>query len=256
LIPLAETYEDRFDIVLDKPIEFAGNIMLTADWHIPLYDPSYVNNMLRTAKREDIKTLCIGGDFFNFDALSQYEPKQEDAGLEGELEEGIAVMRVLLETFDQVFYLWGNHDARMHKALGFAIRFREAMKLVFGGVGSDALDKITFTNLDHMWIHGHGEDPWYVCHPRTYSRAPLSGATKLAAKTNSHVACAHSHHCAVGYAVNGKHMVAELGGLFDYHKTAYLQRSTTFPTWQQGYGWLKDGTFNLTSPGWSTAVAT
>jgi hypothetical protein len=244
--------EERFNIQLDKPLEHNGNIMLTADWHIPLYDPAYVNRMLKTARAESLDTLCIAGDFFNFDALSQYDPKQEDAGLERELREGVAVMRVLLETFDTIYYLWGNHDARMHRALGYALQFKLAMKMVFGSLGTEAMDRIVFTNLDHMWVEGHGEYPWYVCHPKSYARTPLNGARQLAVKHNANVACAHSHHCAVGYAVDGHRVVAELGGLFDRSKTAYLQRSTSFPNWQQGYGWLKNGQLYMSSPGWNT----
>lgn len=246
--------EERFNITLDKPLEHTGDIMLTADWHIPLYDPAYVNQMLATARRESLGTLCIAGDFFNFDALSQYDPKQSEAGLERELNEGVAVMRVLLETFDTIYFLWGNHDARMHRALGFAIQFREAMRVMFGSLGEEAVDRIVFTNLDHMWIEGHGAYPWYVCHPKSYSRVPLAGSRALSAKVDANVACAHSHHCAVGYGVDGKRLAVELGGLFNKDKTAYLQRSTSFPNWQQGYGWLKDGTFNLTSPGFRTSV--
>jgi hypothetical protein len=120
------------------------------------------------------------------------------------------------------------------------------MKLVFGNLGVDALEKITFTNLDHLWI---GTD-WYICHPGNYTRVPLSTARTLATKYNANVITAHSHHAAVGYAIDGEKVVAEIGGLFDRHRTGYLQRSTTFPTWAQGYGFLDNGFLNVRSPGW------
>lgn len=245
------SWEDRFKIVLDTPLTHVGDIMITADWHIPLFDPAYVNEMIRTARAESLGTLCIAGDFFNFDALSAYSPKQDSAGLENELEEAVAVMRVLLETFDNIYFLWGNHDARMHTALGFKLQFSTAMKQCFGILGDELLERITFTNLDHMWIEdGLGGTPWYVCHPQNYTRTALSSAVRLASKVNANVITAHSHHCAVGYGIDGEKVVAEAGGLFDRTKTAYLQRSTTFPTWVQGYAWLKNGKLNVTSPGW------
>jgi len=256
LIPLMEAEdEERFRIELDTPIVHSGDIMLTADWHVPLYDPQYVNEMIETARTENLRTLCIAGDFFNFDSLSQYEPKQHDAGLERELNEGIAVMRVLFETFDTIYYLWGNHDARMHRALGFAIQFREAMKTVFGVLGEELLTKMIFTNLDHMWIEGDGNTDWYICHPKNYTAVPLNNARRLASKHNANIITAHSHHCAVGYGPDGEKVVAEIGGLFDRTKTAYLQRTTTFPTWQQGYAYLKDGTLKVLSPGWELSAA-
>ncbi|HEY6022229.1 MAG TPA: metallophosphoesterase [Candidatus Paceibacterota bacterium] len=241
--------EDRLRITLDKPLVHNGSLAVTADWHIPMYDPAYANKFLQEAKDRGHSDLLIAGDFFNFDALSAYDPKQEDAGLEKELVEAMSVMRILLETFDNIYYLWGNHDDRMHRALGFKIQFKEAMKMVFGAVGAEALTRIQFTNLDHMWVIDN-EEKYYVCHPKNYTQTPLATARKLASKYNANVITAHSHHCAVGYGVDGEKVCAEVGGLFDKTKTAYLQRSTTFPTWQQGYCFIEDGRLVVSSPGW------
>lgn len=248
--------ESRFHFNIDEPIVLQdADVMVTADWHIPLYDPGYVNIMIQAAQDLGIDTLIIAGDFFNFDALSRFEPKQDEAGLARELNEGLAVMSVLLETFKKIYYIWGNHDARMHRALGFAIQFREAMKMVFGALGTELLDRIEFTNLDHMWVEftDTGER-WYICHPASYSRVPLSNPRQLAAKYDANIICAHSHHAAIGHAVNGKHTVVEAGGLFDKDKTAYLQRTTTYPTWQQGFGAFLGGRFLLSTPQWGTSL--
>lgn len=251
LVPL--DLADRFAFNLDKPITVSTGdspVAITADWHIPLYDPGYVNHFIEEAQKAEAKTLVIGGDFFNFDALSQYWPKQQEAGLEMELAEGQAVMRVLLETFDKIIYVWGNHDARLHKALGFAIQFKEAMRLVFGSLGTEALDRVQFTNLDHVWVKQNDGREWYVCHPQSYNRLPLSTARAMAAKLNTNIITAHAHHCAIGYALNGTDIVCEIGGLFDRHKTSYLQRTTTHPTWVQGFAILKEGEpIYLDSPG-------
>lgn len=241
----------RMKLELDRPIVLDPNAdyAITADWHIPLYDPVYANAFIEEARDLGITQLIIAGDFFNFDALSVYEPKQVEAGVELELAEAQMVMRVLLETFEGIHFLWGNHDARLHKALGYTLQFREAMKLVFGDLGAEALQRITFSNLDHLWIG----DSWYICHPGNYTRTPLSTARTLATKYNASVITAHSHHCAVGYAIDGERVVAEIGGLFDRHKTAYLQRSTTFPTWAQGYCFLIGGRLIVRSPGWEVS---
>jgi hypothetical protein len=253
LLPEGEDFFTRMKIEIDAPLRHTGNLAITADWHIPLYDAEYANRFIRTAQERGHKDLLIAGDFFNFDALSAYDPKQHEAGLEKELDEALKVMRVLLDTFDNIYYLWGNHDVRLHRALGFALQFQTAMKLVFGNLGEDALERIRFTNLDHMWVDVEGEqDSWYVCHPANYSRIPLSTARVLASKFNANVITAHSHHCAVGYATDGNRVVAEIGGLFDRSKTAYLQRSTTFPTWQTGYAFLEEGKLIVDSPGWET----
>lgn len=252
LLTTDPTVAERLKLEIDKPLvlPLGRDYAITADWHIPLYDAQYVNTFIEDARGRGVKDLIVAGDYFNFDALSQYSPKQDGAGLENELDEALVVMRALLETFDRVYYVWGNHDARLHKALGFTIAFKEAMKMVFGSLGVDALKKITFTNLDHIWIGEEGEDRWYVCHPGNYTRIPLSTARTLATKYNASTITAHSHHCAVGYGIDGNKVVAEIGGLFDRHKTGYLQRSTTFPTWAQGYAFLSGGKLIVRSPGW------
>lgn len=246
---LPEDHPTRYEFDLDTPIVVEGDAMVTADWHIPLYDPKVVNTMIDKARDEGLTNLIIGGDFWNFDALSQYDPKQSDAGLEREWHEGIAVMRVLLETFENIYYVWGNHDARLHKALGYKMRFADAMRMVFGLLGDEALDRFTFTNLDHVILASGGER-FYICHPANYTSVPLNSARKIANKVNMNVITAHSHHAAVGLAEDGQKIVIEAGGLFDRTKTAYLKRSTTFPTWAQGYVWIKDGVPHVYSPRW------
>lgn len=239
----------RYAFDIDQPIVVEGNAMITGDWHVPIYDPGLVNKMIDKARELELTTLIIGGDFFNFDSLSQYDPKQDDAGLDREWNEGIAVMRVLLETFDRIIYIWGNHDARMHKSLGFKVRFADAMRMMFGPLGDEALDRIEFSNLDHC-ILVSGERQYYLCHPANYTSIPLSSARKIANKVNMNVFVFHSHHCAIGFAEDGEKIVVEGGGLFDKDKTAYLKRSTTFPTWAQGYSWVIDGVPSVYSPKW------
>lgn len=243
---------ERFLVEVDKPLSITGNVGITADFHIPLYDAEYVNSMIETFREQELETLIIAGDFLNMDSLSRFEDKQDNAGLERELQEAINVMGVLQESFTRIIYIWGNHDARIHKALGMKMQFKSAMRLIFDSLGKDVLTKIEFTNLDHVW-HENEEtgEMWYICHPANYTRVPLTTARVLAAKHGANVVTAHSHHCAVGYATNGVHVVAEIGGLFDRHKTGYLQRTTTFPTWTQGYAYLKNGKLRVHSPGWS-----
>lgn len=249
--------DDYPPITVDRPIVIRdADAIITADWHVPLYDPEYVNAMIERARHLDVRTLVIAGDFFNFDALSAYDPKQDEAGLEGEIEAAQSVMSVLGETFDRIVFVWGNHDARLHRALGYKMQFKTAMNLVFGELGRDLLAKIEFTNLDHVWFEFSEAPPdrrrWYICHPQSYSRIPLSTARQLTAKMNANVITAHAHHCAVGYGTDGRKIAAEIGGFFDRTKTQYLQRSTTFPNWQQGYGYLLGGRFFLTTPDWGT----
>lgn len=239
---------DRFNpslmagIKLDPPCDHIGEAMITADYHLPLFSAKVGNQVLDVARERGIKALVAAGDMFNMDALSRFEPKQESADLWTEIEVGIEVAATLLKTFDVIYLLKGNHDYRMTKALGFKLKFDAAMRMVFGALGEESLKKIRFTNLDHMWCRPWPDAPselsYYVCHPQAYTQVPLSKTRILADKINANVITAHSHHFAQGFARDGKKICAEAGGLFDASKTEYLQTTTTYPNWQNGFFYL------------------
>lgn len=246
---------EAFQFTIDEPIVLRDeDAMVTADWHSPLINPSLFNEMMDKAVEQNIKTLIIAGDLFNMDSLSAYDPKQAEAGLEREVDVTKTFIRTACEWFDKVVIIWGNHDARLHRALGYKAQFASAMRWLFGDLGPDIDSKIHLSNLDHLWVEFTDvpapRQKWYICHPQSYSRIPLSTPRTLAAKYNANVICAHAHHAAVGFATDGLKVCAEIGGLFNQHVTAYLQRSTSFPTWTPGYGWFKDGQFYLTTPAW------
>lgn len=242
--------------VIENPLEIVGDCVITADWHVPVYDVDFVNTMYETAQRHGIKTLVIGGDFFNFDSISRFDIK-DVTRLDVEWLEGVNAMDTALSVFDRVVLIKGNHDERLTRALGFKMSFDQAMKLVFAGMDDDKLERLTITGLDHCWVRPYADAPdterFYVCHPTTYSRIPLSTPRALIPKFESHVIAAHAHHCAVGYGMDGHHIAAEAGGLFDRGKVSYLLSSNTFPTWAQGFSYVLDGQFYVTSPGWSVA---
>lgn len=245
LRPLPATAKS--DDFLDKPIRHYGPLAVSADWHIPLVDYVYANRFLEHCRSEEIRTLAIAGDFFNHDALSSFDYKQASANLRTELREAQHTMATLVDQFDRILFIWGNHDARFHKALQYQISFAAAMRMCFGELGEDALSKIEFSNLDHFWVN----DDTYICHPKNYTQSPLSTARKLAAKVQANVITAHSHHAAMGFDVSGKHVCVEAGGFFDISRTAYLQRSTTYPTWAQGYSLIDaSGRISMFTPRW------
>ncbi len=244
---LSDGQFESYREVLPSPLRISGDWALTADWHVPLVNTTYVNSLISESRKRGINRLVIAGDFLNFDSLSKYDPKQNDAGLETEIHFAHTIMRTLMETFDDIVYLWGNHDIRMGRALGFKMSFSNTMRMVFGALGDEFLDKIQFSDLDHLWL-----DDIYVCHPSAYSRVPLSNPIKINAYTHSPVLCAHSHHSAVGFAPDGYNMVGELGGLFDAGRTRYLQGSSSFPRWVNGWAFYVKGHYEHRSPKFST----
>lgn len=248
------------DVMLEKPLRIdvrkAGAGAVTADWHHPLADYDLINSFLDHAVDVGATNwLLVAGDWFNIDALSAFDSKDEkNANLEQEFYGSNVTMERVLSVFDKVYLSWGNHDARVHKSLGYKVSFARAMRMMFADLDNDLLERVQLSNLDHVYIDTPN-GPYYVCHPKSYNQAPLSTARKLAGLNLCHVITGHSHHTAIGHDPSGHFVCAEIGGFFDKEKTQYLQRTTTYPKWQNGYGIIDtDGFLNLEGQGWSNRI--
>lgn len=250
----------KLDIALEKPIRLdvrkVGPGAITSDWHHPVTDYGLVNTFIDHAR--DIGAtnwLAVAGDWFNVDALSAFDYKQDSAGLTKEIYGSAQTITRLLETFDRIYISWGNHDARVHKALGYKVPFTVAMRMMFADLDPALFDdRIVLSNLDHLTIDGP-RGPLMVAHPKAYSSVPLTNARRLASKHLMHVFTGHSHHTAIGHDVSGQFTVGEIGGFFDARKVEYLQRTTPFPNWQNGYGFMdRDGFPFIEGQGWSSRI--
>lgn len=250
----------KLDIALEQPIKIdvrkMGPGAITADWHHPVTNYGLVNTFIDHAR--DIGAtnwLVVAGDWFNVDALSSFDFKQDDADLTKEIYGSDQTMIRLLETFDKVYLSWGNHDARVHKALGYKVPFTTAMRFMFSDLDPRLFeDRIVLSNLDNVIIDGP-RGPLLVAHPKMYSSVPLTQARRLASKHLMHVFTGHSHHTAIGHDVSGEFTAGEIGGFFDKDKVAYLQRTTAFPNWQNGYGFMDaQGYPFIEGQGWSSRI--
>lgn len=232
-----ELLED-FAATLDRPLEHDtakhGGIVVTADWHIPLTDYALVNQLFDHAESIGAKNLLVAGDWWNMDALSVYDNKHDAAGFPIELRYGTAAMEKAAGLFERVYFTWGNHDNRFSKLLQYELDFKQSMELLFGSVAPALMSKIVFSNLDYMVIHTPAGD-YRVSHPKSYSSIPLANPRRQASKYLMHALSGHTHHFAFGYDVSGHYIAAELGGLHRKDATKYLQRTTNYPVWNQGY---------------------
>lgn len=247
-VPVNKEHIERF-----KPLTRHGDAMVICDLHIPLHDPKFINVMINCAQANGIKQLIIGGDYFHMDQFGSYLPYQPEANLEIEREDGNIIMKTLLKTFDEVDFIWGNHDFRLTKKLGYTKSFEDCMKWMLSELTEDELAKIRFSDLDYMHYYSIVDNKgpyglYKICHPRNFSSVPLTVARRLADKFGCSIITAHSHHFAMGVAYNGKDIVIEGGGFYDKHRTEYIQRTTKSHEWVQGFTFFKDGIPTLVSP--------
>ena len=237
--------ESRFDFGLDKPMHLKGNWAVTADWHVPLYDAKLVNQFLEDS--QGYSNLLIAGDFLNGDSLSQYYPKQKSAGLEKETMEARSLLSILCANFRRIVLTRGNHDYRFVKSAEYRTSFVDTMQALFLGIERHGC-RLEFSNLDHCYLTSNRQK-YYIAHPTTYSRNPLNNPNAIAEIQQCHTLTAHTHHCAMGWDTSGKFIIGELGGFFAIPQTEYLQGTTSFPAWCNGYWHIKDGKPVMTSFG-------
>ena len=231
------TDKSRFEFGLDKPLELKGDWAVTADWHVPLYDAELVNMFLDEAT--SYSNLLIAGDFLNGDSLSQYYPKQKSAGIEKEVSEARDLMEILCQNFKNIVFLKGNHDYRYTKTAEYRESFEESMTQVFDGMPRHG-SRLKFSNLDHCYLTSN-KQRYFIAHPTTYSKNPLNNPLAISDTKQCHVLTAHTHHCAMGWGASGEHIVGELGGFFNIEQTEYLQGTTAYPNWCNGYWFINSG---------------
>jgi hypothetical protein len=115
--------------------------------------------------------------------------------------------------------------------------------------------KIKFAELDHCYLTSNKER-YFIAHPDSYSKNPLNNPLAIATVKKCHVLTAHTHHCAMGWDPSGEFIVGELGGFFNIAQTEYLQGTTTYPNWCNGYWFIKNGKPHMFSYGARTLKAT
>lgn len=232
-----ELMEDM-SLLLDKPLSHdvaaLGGVVVTADWHHPLTDYALVNQLVDHASEIGAKYLIVAGDWWNLDAMSVFDAKQDTANLKRELSYSTAAMEKVASLFEKVYFTWGNHDNRFVKLLQYKLDFSKSMRLLFAELAPEIVDKIVFSNLDYMNIlTPNGQ--YRVSHPKSYSRVPLYNPRNQASKFHMHALSGHTHHFALGFDMSGNYYAAELGGLHKKDTVEYLQRTTNYPVWNQGY---------------------
>lgn len=247
---IPQDYMDKVLIELcEEPLVVEGNAAICADNHAPLFSVPWTNDLVDMSQRWKLRQLIIAGDFNNQDALSKYFPKQLNAGKNKERAISRHLLAFFLRIYEQVWVIPGNHDDRLVKAQGYKKSYIDSIAEYYDGI--PGFERLHVSNLDHIWLRDTNNGIWYICHPQAYSTNPLVGATTIAELNDgANVVTAHSHHAAMGYAKDGDRVVAEIGGLFDARRTAYLNKTTTYRKWVNGYGWVQDGMFGMNTPLW------
>jgi len=225
-----------------------GDYLVTCDFHAPHHSEVWINRALAFADEYNIKHHIIVGDLFDmgFAKWSKFEMMKDEWESQERLDDELKVCRRVMESldyFDKSYLVCGNHENRVDRLTDGRIQARHIIDLIGEGRYKD---KFKVSVYDKLFV---GEE-FLAVHPSSYSQIGGSTAVRLAEKFHRNVLNAHGHFVALRYDRSGQYMAADIGGMFDTKKIDYIcKKTTTHPTWNNGFAVIMDGDLGLVHGG-------
>lgn len=239
-------------VVIDAPrytdmMVCQGDAVVIADVHLVSTDWDLLHLPLDVARkhmRKGQRKLIIAGDLINNDALSTHARYVNVPPLSHELETAAALLKEFAATFDQIWYIMGNHEQRLAAALNGELDGTALGRIVAGGLGG----KLRISNLRQMWLHSV-TGLWRITHQRNYSRIKGRVGAALAAKHQTNVITHHEHGIALLMDEHARYTVVNNPALCNYEAMHYVMGAdSTSPTMANGFTFMQNGRPYLMTP--------
>lgn len=226
----------------------AGDALILSDIHVPTTDWHLLHLACAFARRHmpaGKRRLCLIGDLFNFDALGKHDTIMPQTSIEDEMKVAEYTLAYMLDTFDMIDFVMGNHDDRfmrhMHGQLT-ADRFSKMLTRIDYGA------RLKFYGVYQMWLMSGGVS-WRLTHQRPYSVYVGAVADELARKYQTNIVTTHEHHVGVGRTRDNRYTWIANGSLMDYESAYYVGgRDTKGLVMKQGFTFIRDGVGHLLTP--------
>lgn len=242
---MAKEEEDFFDedILADRPEPMQSleldvdECLVASDFHVPGESEEAIRELIQYSIKHKIKHLIIAGDFWHQDAVSRWELKDPNMSLADEIERGIKLIN-RLSKYMNLYFVKGNHDVRLCKAINYSLNFSAWMKSLVG----NKFNKTVFvTEFDYMYLKSRNVR-FRICHPQLYSRIKTSQVTALAHDLHENVIMGHQHYFSMTTNKTGKYICIDSGCMCDIRRFLYKNASTTkCPEWENGFIHIKGG---------------
>ncbi len=208
--------------------------LITCDYHSPYYSVLWHNRTLAIADKFGVKKIIIVGDLIDFGFASHYYSDHKP-GIDDESDENRRLVHSLLDAFDEVYLVKGNHEDRLGRQTNGMVQARYLLEL---WAGRDYGKRFHYSLYDKLTIGNE----WLLVHPKSYSIISTKVAKILASKFHKNILNTHGHFLGYGYDISGKYYAADIGGVFDKEKIEYKNiKTTTHPEWVNGFAVLKNG---------------
>jgi hypothetical protein len=232
--------------LLPEPLTVEGDVAIYADFHAPFHDENWVNQLTELALKLGVRKAVVAGDAIDFSAFSHYG-RAHCLEADMELNAVKQVLDSLVNSFDDVAYIQGNHELRFSRYVGYML---DATQLIEKWVANP---KVRITRL-HWCNVISGGVLWRIEHPRNTSVNAGVVPAKLCAKYHANVVGAHGHVWGITKDVSGDYFAVDSGICADPKRIefGYVEHATR-PEQMQGACLLVGGVPILLCPqnvGW------
>lgn len=237
---ITKTFKDWID--QEKLIQITYPVLVTCDWHVPHTNVEWVLKLRDVQQKRGVPNLVIAGDFLDEAGASKFVNIGPVFTLERELQLGSVILNGLLDYFEKIYIILGNHDMNLLKDLGkkaegfFSQRFA---RILFGEMLDPSLidTRVFLSNL--KWCETI-DRKWRICHPKNYSKRGTTVPKELAEIEDINIIGGHGHQLAMEYTKNGKYLGVAGGGMFNEDSILYKQEPALNPKWNNGFVLLNE----------------
>lgn len=216
---------DNYANKLNQSKITSNKLFVCGDFHFPYYNRKTLRTLINTGKGSD---LLIAGDLLDWSSLASQKKRNDiNEGTEDILKGLRHLIQLLLDNFNIIYLMPGNHD--------FRIEVMSEGKLSWKMLFIEFLDAFPerFKIIDFPRVEVN--DTWLVLHPDTYRNIPGSVARSFSEITGKNVVCGHSHTTCESDAKNGKFAI-DIGGCVDEELIAYRYYTCKpYGEWRNGF---------------------
>lgn len=220
------------ETVLTAPLHHDDpSFLYLCDLHIPHHSADMLTRALLIAEKFHVRTLIIGGDVFNFDQLSSHPHNVPLIDINDELACAGKVLRDLVQGFETVYILSGNHDVRLAKKIDKGLQLKFVVHAAIGQIQLPCALHVS----DYAWMTIG--NTWLVGHPARYSGMGGKVPSAIAQRQQRNVIAAHNHVMGVMQTEDGRFVGIDPGHMTLPNEHAYRQYAMPgqYSAWTAGF---------------------
>lgn len=227
------------EVTVENPLQVDSEFTIVAgDWHVPIHSLYWITRLLEVARwikalySNKKLTLVINGDFPDLVEISNHSSDRK-AAAKNNLVKCAHLLDVLVQFFDEINLVQGNHDERFAKLTDNHFGFTEMVDIMKMKMESGLWENIRSTDKNFLEVN----NSWVCIHPYRYRKNRTVLAVQLANHWKKNFIVAHQHH-PVGFTKSNCNQYYGIDGacMLDVRKAKYvMDKMDLYPFMEVGF---------------------